>query len=154
MRRYPILGFLHRYISSNRMKKDVVVILGTTGVGKSNLAISLAHALGGATRAEIINTDAMQVYKALPILTAKVTEEEKKGIPHRIMSFLDPIADEYQVLDFKRDAMSQVSLPSPFPSIESNRRVDSRNTGTRQSADPSRRNSLLHAAPFIPFNLT
>lgn len=52
----------------------------------------------------------MQVYKALPLLTAKVSEAEKQGVPHRLMSFLDPLKDEYVVLDFVKDARENVSL--------------------------------------------
>ena len=92
-------------IPARMTKKDVIVILGTTGVGKSALAISLARTL----KSECINTDAMQVYKALPVLTAKVTSEEMQGVRHRLLSFLDP-KEEYQVLDFKRDAIREVCL--------------------------------------------
>lgn len=93
--------------------QDVCLILGTTGVGKSRLAVSLAQALAKFPKlptrsAEVINSDAMQVYKALPVLTAKVSEAERDGIPHRLMSFLDPIKDEYVVLDFVKDAKANV----------------------------------------------
>ena len=93
-------------------KQDLIVILGTTGVGKSLLAINLARSLAS-KRAEIINTDSMQIYKALPVLTAKVTGEEMRGVPHRLMSYLEPMAHEYTVLDFKRDAEEEVCSISP-----------------------------------------
>lgn len=56
-------------------KKQVVVVMGSTGVGKSQLAIDLALALQKQQRgvAEIINADSMQVYRGLPIATAKGT---------------------------------------------------------------------------------
>ena len=92
--------------------KDIVLVLGTTGVGKSNLAIDLA--LSSTARglpAEIINTDSMQIYSALPILTAKVSAEEQAAVPHHLMSFLDPVKDrDYQVLQFKADATSKVRI--------------------------------------------
>lgn len=98
-------------------QREVVCILGTTGVGKSRLAVKLAQAaeqkLKRSGGAEVINSDAMQVYKALPILTAKVTEPEMQGVPHRLMSFLDPLKDEYVVLDFVKDAKSSVRLALP-----------------------------------------
>jgi tRNA A37 N6-isopentenylltransferase MiaA len=58
-------------------KKKVVIVMGSTGVGKSQLAIDLALALakqeGHAAGAEVINADSMQVYRGFPIATAKGT---------------------------------------------------------------------------------
>jgi len=58
-------------------KKQVVVVMGSTGVGKSQLAIDLALALQKQQQqgrvAEIINADSMQVYRGFPIATAKGT---------------------------------------------------------------------------------
>ena len=65
--------------------KDVIVILGPTAVGKSALAVSLAKRLDG----EIISADATQVYRGLDIGSAKITEEEKLGIPHHMIDILD-----------------------------------------------------------------
>lgn len=90
--------------------QELVCILGTTGVGKSRLAVRLGEycAQHFGKHAEVLNSDAMQVYKALPILTAKVSEPEMRGVPHRMMSFLDPLKDEYVVLDFVKDAKRNV----------------------------------------------
>ncbi len=52
--------------------------------------------------AEIINADSTQVYKDLNIGTAKITEEEKEGIPHHLLSFVSP-NDSYTVYDYQRD---------------------------------------------------
>ena len=54
------------------MENNIIVIVGQTAVGKTDISIKLAKLLNG----EIINGDAMQVYKGLDILTAKVKEEE------------------------------------------------------------------------------
>lgn len=54
---------------------DVVVVVGSTGVGKSKLAVDLARHLGG----EVVNADALQVYRGLDVTTNKVTDEEAKG---------------------------------------------------------------------------
>ena len=59
----------------------VVCIVGPTGVGKTKLSIELAKKLDG----EIINADSTQVYKGMNIATAKVTKEEKEGIPHHLL---------------------------------------------------------------------
>ena len=58
----------------------VIVITGPTAVGKTKLSIELAKRYNG----EIINADAVQVYKGLDIGSAKVTEEEKEDIPHHL----------------------------------------------------------------------
>ena len=76
----------------------IVVITGPTGVGKTKLSIELAKKLN----AEIINGDSMQVYKELNIGTAKITEEEKEGIPHHLFDIVD-VTDNYTVFDYQRD---------------------------------------------------
>ncbi|KAJ7980127.1 Adenylate isopentenyltransferase [Quillaja saponaria] len=67
-------------------KDKVVVIMGATGTGKSRLAIDLATRY----RAEIVNSDKMQVYKGLDIVTNKVREEECHGVPHHLLGISDP----------------------------------------------------------------
>ncbi len=64
----------------------LVVITGPTGVGKTNLAISLAEEFQG----EIISADSMQVYRYLDIGTAKPSTEEQFRIPHHIIDVVDP----------------------------------------------------------------
>jgi tRNA dimethylallyltransferase len=58
-----------------------LAVVGPTAVGKSSLAIELAHDLNG----EIINADSMQTYKGMDIGTAKVTSEQMQGIPHHLL---------------------------------------------------------------------
>ncbi|KAF5465622.1 hypothetical protein F2P56_015607 [Juglans regia] len=69
-----------------RRKNKVVIVMGATGTGKSRLAIDLATRFP----AEIINSDKMQVYKGLDIVTNKVTEEECRGVPHHLLGTMDP----------------------------------------------------------------
>lgn len=68
-----------------RPGEPIIAIVGQTASGKSGLAIELAKLLG----AEIINADAMQLYRGMDIGTAKVTEEEKQGIAHHLFDVLD-----------------------------------------------------------------
>ena len=68
------------------MKKPLIVLTGPTASGKTSLAVALAKAIGG----EIISGDSMQVYRGMDIGTAKVREEEKKGIPHYMIDEFDP----------------------------------------------------------------
>lgn len=68
------------------MKTDVVLIAGPTASGKSALGIELAQRLGGL----IINTDSMQVYDGLRLITARPTEQEEAAAPHRLYGYRDP----------------------------------------------------------------
>lgn len=76
----------------------VIVITGPTAVGKTALSIELAKRLNG----EIINADAMQVYKGLNIGTAKVTEEEKENIPHHLFDIKE-VEEEYSIYNYQKD---------------------------------------------------
>jgi len=75
----------------------LVVIAGATATGKSSLSVQLAHAID----AEIINADSMQVYRGMDIGTAKISVEERQGIPHHMLDVLDVNQDSnvawYQV---------------------------------------------------------
>jgi tRNA dimethylallyltransferase len=69
--------------------KKVIVICGATATGKSDIAIEVAREIG----AEIINADSMQLYKGMDIGTAKLSVEERKGIPHHLLDVLDVSQD-------------------------------------------------------------
>ncbi len=80
----------------------LVAIVGATGTGKSELSLDLAERLAAAgTPAEIVNADAMQLYRGMDIGTAKLTPAERRGIPHHLIDVLDPIQEasvaRYQV---------------------------------------------------------
>ena len=64
----------------------VVILVGPTGVGKSNLAIELAEAFGG----EIVSADSMQVYRYMDIGTAKPTLDEQKRVRHHLINVVTP----------------------------------------------------------------
>ena len=83
--------------------KDLIVLTGPTAVGKTSLSIALAKAVDG----EIISADSMQVYKYLNIGTAKITEEEKCGIPHFLIDELEP-DEEFNVTIFKNKVMGYI----------------------------------------------
>ena len=78
-------------------KPTVLVIAGPTASGKTALAVELAGRYDG----EIISADSMQIYKGMDIATAKPTEEEKQGIPHHLMDFLECDAD-FSVAEYVR----------------------------------------------------
>ena len=76
----------------------VIVITGPTAVGKTKLSIELAKRYNG----EIINADAVQVYKGLDIGSAKVTEEEKEDIPHHLFDIKE-VDEEYTIFHYQKD---------------------------------------------------
>ena len=83
-----------------------IVICGATATGKSDLAVDLAKEIG----AEIINADSMQIYRGMDIGTAKLSVEERQGIPHHLLDVLDVNEDAtvawYQEL--ARNAVSEI----------------------------------------------
>ncbi len=64
----------------------VLTIVGATATGKSAVALELAGPLGG----EIINADALQVYRGFDIGTAKPSRQERRRVPHHLLDILDP----------------------------------------------------------------
>ncbi len=93
----------------------VLIILGPTAAGKSELAVKIAREIDG----EIISADSMQVYRGMDIGTAKPTVEERRGIPHYLVDIKNP--DEiWTVSDFVREAQnlkSQIQKHGKIPII-------------------------------------
>lgn len=81
----------------------IIAIVGPTGIGKTTLSIGLAKYYN----AEIINFDAMQVYKKMDIGTAKVTKEEMDGVVHHLLSYVD-VNTNYSVYDYQKDARNLI----------------------------------------------
>lgn len=77
----------------------IIIILGPTASGKSDLAVEIAQKWNG----EVISADSRQVYRGLNIATGKITVPEMHGIPHHLLDVADP-HDQYSVSHFKRDA--------------------------------------------------
>ncbi|GGF10408.1 tRNA dimethylallyltransferase [Halobacillus andaensis] len=78
------------------MKPQVISIVGPTAVGKSELAVQVAHHFNG----EVISGDSMQIYKSMDIGTAKVTEKEMEGIPHHMINIKEP-NESFSVAEFQ-----------------------------------------------------
>src|SRR6478609_6168101 len=66
------------------MPRPVVALVGATASGKTGLSLDLAGRLGG----EVVNTDAMQVYRGMDVGTAKLPEAQRRGIPHHLLDTL------------------------------------------------------------------
>jgi tRNA dimethylallyltransferase len=81
------------------VSSPVIAVVGPTATGKSDLAVDLALALDG----EIVNSDAMQLYRGMDIGTAKLTLAERRGVPHHLLDVLD-VRDEASVAVYQRQA--------------------------------------------------
>lgn len=82
----------------------VIVICGATATGKSDIAIEVAQELS----AEIINADSMQLYRGMDIGTAKLTVEERKGIPHHLLDVLD-VSEDSTVAWYQEQARAAIT---------------------------------------------
>ena len=91
----------------------VVAVVGATASGKSELALDLAERLGG----EIVNTDAMAVYRGMDIGTAKLPVAERRGVPHHLLDLLD-VTEPLSVAQFQgwaRDAIAELRARDRVP---------------------------------------
>jgi len=82
----------------------VVAVVGPTATGKSDLGVALAERLGG----EVVNADALQLYRGLDIGTAKLTVPERRGVPHHLLDVLEPDEDA-TVAAYQRDARAALA---------------------------------------------
>ena len=92
----------------------LIVICGATATGKSDLAVALAEELRG----HVINADSMQLYKGMDIGTAKLSMQERRGIPHHLIDVL-PVNQEASVAQYQIDARSIIDqlLAEKIPAI-------------------------------------
>ena len=85
-------------------ERPLVAILGATGTGKSSLSLEVAQTFGG----EIVNCDSLQVYRYFDIGTAKLSPDERRGIPHHLIDVVNP--DEvFTAGDYAREARQAVA---------------------------------------------
>ena len=85
------------------MKQPLLIIAGPTATGKSAAAAELAIRMNGA----VISADSMQVYRGMDIGSAKVTEEEMRGVPHYLIDCVDP-SESWNVVRFQQKAREAV----------------------------------------------
>jgi tRNA dimethylallyltransferase len=88
------------------MPQPIVALVGATASGKTGLSLDLAERLGG----EVVNTDAMQVYRGMDVGTAKLPEAERRGIPHHLLDVLDVTEPATVALfqEWARDAVADI----------------------------------------------
>jgi tRNA dimethylallyltransferase len=86
----------------------LIAVIGPTGTGKSDLSLALAERLAEAGRpAEIVNADAMQLYRGMDIGTAKLATAERRGIRHHLLDVLD-VTTESTVAAYQTDARAAI----------------------------------------------
>ncbi|MBK8465138.1 MAG: tRNA (adenosine(37)-N6)-dimethylallyltransferase MiaA [Chloracidobacterium sp.] len=90
-------------MSVSSKENTIYAIVGPTCSGKTALGVALALHVGG----EVINCDSVQIYKGIQIATAKPTEEEKRGVPHHLIDYVDPNVN-YTAMDWARDAAEKI----------------------------------------------
>ena len=90
----------------------IIAVAGPTASGKTALGVEIALELGG----EVVNFDSVQIYKGIEIATAKPTAEERRGVPHHLIDYVNPNIN-YTAADWARDATDKIV------EIESRRRV-------------------------------
>src|SRR6478672_8544348 len=74
----------------------VVAVVGATAAGKTGLSLDLAERLGG----QVVNTDAMQVYRGMDVGTAKLPPAERRGIPHHLLDLME-VTEAASVAEFQ-----------------------------------------------------
>lgn len=84
--------------------RTIYAIAGPTASGKTALGVELALKTGG----EIVNFDSVQIYKGIEIATAKPSEEERRGVPHHLIDYVEPKV-HYTAMDWARDAVERIS---------------------------------------------
>ncbi|GAA1399111.1 tRNA (adenosine(37)-N6)-dimethylallyltransferase MiaA [Pseudonocardia kongjuensis] len=85
------------------MTPDLVAVVGPTATGKSDLGLEIALALDG----EVVNADAMQLYRGLDIGTAKLSPAERRGVPHHQLDVLD-VDESASVAAYQREARAVI----------------------------------------------
>jgi tRNA dimethylallyltransferase len=95
--------------------KPLVLVLGPTGSGKSDLALAIAERFGG----EIVNCDSVQVYRGFDVGTAKTPLHERRGIPHHLFDIVEP-GEIFTAGDYAREGrrvLADVSARRRVPVI-------------------------------------
>ncbi|MCP9975613.1 tRNA (adenosine(37)-N6)-dimethylallyltransferase MiaA [Streptomyces somaliensis] len=90
-------------MSSTLPAPRVIAVVGPTAAGKSDLGVHLARELGG----EVVNADSMQLYRGMDIGTAKLTHEERGGIPHHLLDVWE-VTETASVAEYQRLARAEI----------------------------------------------
>lgn len=95
---------LHSVEPPTSTTKPIYAIVGPTASGKTALGVKTALHFGG----EVINCDSVQIYRGIEIATAKPSAEERQGIPHHLIDYVDPNVN-YTAADWAKDAAEKIA---------------------------------------------
>ncbi len=95
---------LRNLIEASTSSRPLVVLVGPTAIGKSRIAIDVAQTLG----TEVLTADSTQVYRGMNIGTDTPSEEERQGIPHRLIDLVEP-DEPFNAGEFRRRALPEIS---------------------------------------------
>ncbi len=88
----------------NNQKPRIIVVLGPTASGKSDLAVEIARQIGG----EVISADSRQIYRGLDIGSGKITKREMRGVPHHLLDVANP-SRQFSVVQYRRLALRAIA---------------------------------------------
>src|SRR4051812_25161744 len=92
------------FVTESIPKNFILAVAGPTASGKTALGVELARQLNG----EVINFDSVQIYEGIEIATAKPSVQERRGVPHHLIDYVDPNVN-YTAADWARDAAPAIS---------------------------------------------
>ncbi|MDT7542662.1 MAG: tRNA dimethylallyltransferase [Acidobacteriota bacterium] len=101
---HPATHLLPHVTPAEETRQPIIAVIGPTASGKSALGLELALRFNG----EIINCDSVQVYREIEIATAKVPFDERRGVPHHLIDFVDPRTN-YTAGEWARDAVRVIA---------------------------------------------
>ncbi|WP_407698005.1 tRNA (adenosine(37)-N6)-dimethylallyltransferase MiaA [Streptomyces apocyni] len=90
-------------VSTAASTPRVIAVVGPTAAGKSDLGVFLAQRLGG----DVVNADSMQLYRGMDIGTAKLTPEERGGVPHHLLDIWD-VTEAASVAEYQKLARAEI----------------------------------------------
>lgn len=91
-------------MAESKRINPIFAIAGPTASGKTALGVRLARRVGG----EVVNFDSVQIYRGIQVATAKPSHEEKQGVPHHLIDYVDPNVN-YTAADWARDAAAKLT---------------------------------------------
>lgn len=91
-------------MKDDKENKAIFAIAGPTASGKTALGVELAMRIGG----EAVNFDSVQIYRGIEIATAKPTMDERRGVVHHLIDYVDPNIN-YTAADWARDATEKIT---------------------------------------------
>lgn len=92
---------------NSKNKPKIIVILGQTSTGKSDLAVEIARRIKPPAKGEIISADSRQVYKGLDLGSGKITKREMKGVPHHLLDVANP-KRKFTVVEYQKLANGKI----------------------------------------------